>query len=103
MNTAERTTDCGITKALEIIGGKWTMLIIRDLLERPRRFGELESSLEGISPRTLAIRLKELDHDGVVTRDCSAGEAHPVYHLTAKGHSLSAILDNMRSWGVMAD
>ncbi len=100
MNTAENTTSCGITKALEVIGGKWTLLIIRDLLDKPRRFGELESSLEGISPRTLAIRLKELEHDGVLKRDCSAGEAHPVYHLTPKGHSLSAILDQMRTWGM---
>jgi len=102
MNKAEHITSCGITKALEVIGAKWTLLIIRDLLERPRRFGELESSLEGISPRTLAIRLKELDHDGVITRDCSAGEAHPVYRLTPKGHSLSTILDQMRAWGMAA-
>jgi DNA-binding HxlR family transcriptional regulator len=94
--------NCGVSKALEILGGKWTLLIIRDLLEQPRRFGELEGSLEGISPRTLAIRLKELEHDGVLQRDCSAGEAHPMYRLTEKGHSLSAILDQMRSWGESA-
>jgi len=94
-----RGSDCGITKALEVIGGKWTLLIIRDLLEGPRRFGELESSLEGISPRTLAIRLKELEQDGVITRDCTQGEAHPVYCLTDKGRSLQDILDRMRAWG----
>ena len=94
--------NCGVSKELEILGGKWTLLIIRDLLEQPRRFGELEGSLEGISPRTLAIRLKELEHDGVLQRDCSAGEAHPMYRLTEKGHSLSAILDQMRSWGETA-
>jgi DNA-binding HxlR family transcriptional regulator len=99
MNAAQTTTNCGITKALEVIGGKWTLLIIRDLLDKPRRFGELERSLEGISPRTLAIRLKELEHDGVLKRDCSAGESHPIYCLTTKGRSLSAILDQMRSWG----
>jgi DNA-binding HxlR family transcriptional regulator len=105
MNTAPATEDtklCGVTKALEVIGGKWTLLIIRDLLEGPRRFGALESSLEGISPRTLAIRLKELEADGVLQRDCSAGEAHPVYRLTAKGRSLSAIVDQMRVWGEAA-
>jgi len=78
MYSATNTTNCGITKALEIIGGKWTLLIIRDLLDEPRRFGELERSLEGISPRTLAIRLKELEADGVLKRDCSAGESHPM-------------------------
>jgi DNA-binding HxlR family transcriptional regulator len=90
---------CGIARALEVIGGKWTILIIRDLLEEPRRFSELESSLEGISPRTLAIRLKELEHDGVLQRDCSGGDAHPMYRLTPKGHSLTAIIDQMRAWG----
>jgi DNA-binding HxlR family transcriptional regulator len=99
MNTVEDTKLCGVTKALEVIGGKWTLLIIRDLLEDSRRFGELESSLEGISPRTLAIRLKELEQDGVLQRDCSGGEAHPVYRLTEKGYSLSAIVDQLRVWG----
>jgi DNA-binding HxlR family transcriptional regulator len=91
--------DCGIAKALEIIGAKWTILIVRDLLEGPRRFGELERSLEGISPRTLALRLKELEQDGILMRDCSAGEFHPVYSLTDKGRSLQDILDRIRAWG----
>jgi DNA-binding HxlR family transcriptional regulator len=93
---------CGITRALEVIGAKWTVLIVRDLLAAPRRFSELERSLVGISPRTLALRLRELEQDGVLERDCSAGDAHPVYRLTAKGHSLSAILDQMRNWGEAA-
>lgn len=99
MYSPEEAKTCGITKALEVIGGKWTMLIVRDLLDRPRRFSELEASLDGISPRTLAIRLKELESDGVLLRDCSEGEAHPVYRLTEKGRSLSAIIDQMRAWG----
>ena len=102
MKVADDTKTCGIAKALEVIGGKWTMLIIRDLLDQPRRFSVLESSLEGISPRTLALRLKELEHDGVLVRDCSAGDAHPVYRLTGKGRSLSVILDQMRAWGETA-
>jgi DNA-binding HxlR family transcriptional regulator len=91
--------DCGIAKALDIIGSKWTILIVRDLLDGPRRFGELERSLEGISPRTLALRLKELEQDEILRRDCSAGEFHPVYELTDKGRSLHEILDQMRAWG----
>lgn len=90
---------CGIGKALDILGGKWTLLIIRDMLEKPRRFSELETSLVGISPRTLALRLKELEQDGVLTRDCSAGAAHPVYCLTERGRSLQKIIDQMRLWG----
>lgn len=102
MNSLHDTKSCGVSRALDVIGGKWTVLIIRDLLEEPRRFSELENSLVGISPRTLAIRLKELDHDGVLQRDCSGGEAHPIYRLTEKGRSLSAILDQMRTWGESA-
>jgi DNA-binding HxlR family transcriptional regulator len=75
------------------------MLIIRDLLEGPRRFGELEGSLEGISPRTLAQRLKELEQDGILSRDCTAGETHPIYRITTKGRSLQEILEQMRAWG----
>jgi DNA-binding HxlR family transcriptional regulator len=75
------------------------MLVIRDLMTEPRRFGELEQSLTGISPRTLTIRLKELEADGVLQRDCSGGEFHPVYRLTDKGRSLQKILDQMRAWG----
>ena len=109
MNVSERQLEtarvdadgkpCGVTKALEIIGGKWTVLIVRDLLEGPRRFSELEHSLSGISPRTLALRLKELEHDGVLNRDCSGGVAHPIYLLSDKGRSLHLIVDQMRTWG----
>lgn len=91
------SSNCGITKALDTIGGKWTLLIVRDLLEGPRRFCALEDSLAGISPRTLAIRLKELEADGVITRDCSTG--HPVYTLTEHGQRLNGILEQMRVWG----
>jgi len=90
-------TSCGIAKTMEILGGKWTILIVRDLLEGQRRFSELEHSLAGISPRTLAIRLKELEEDDIITRNCATG--HPVYSLTERGHSLHGILDTMRQWG----
>lgn len=93
-------TGCGITKTMEILGGKWTILIVRDLLEGERRFSELEHSLTGISPRTLAIRLKELEEDSIITRNCATG--HPVYSLTERGHSLHGILDTMRHWGEAA-
>ena len=91
------SSTCGIAKALAVIGGKWTLLIVRDLLQGQRRFSELEESLDGISPRTLAARLKELEIDEIVTRDCSSG--HPVYALTERGMGLSSILIQMRDWG----
>ncbi|MBW4061619.1 helix-turn-helix transcriptional regulator [Candidatus Saccharibacteria bacterium] len=93
----EQESTCGIAQALAVIGGKWTLLIVRDLLAGERRFSVLEESLSGISPRTLAARLKELETDGIVTRDCSTG--HPIYALTDRGVGLSAILDQMRAWG----
>jgi len=98
MNASFDHGQCGIARTLEIIGGKWTTLIVRDLLEGPRRFGELEQSLSGISPRTLAARLRELERAGVLERQCPE-HAYPVYALTDKGRSLSTILDQMRAWG----
>jgi DNA-binding HxlR family transcriptional regulator len=102
MCPTDASYNCGIASALEIIGGKWTLLIIRDLLESPRRFSELEGSLEGISPRTLAQRLKELEQQGILQRVCAAGPAHPVYSLTEKGRSLQRIIEQMRTWGEAA-
>ena len=98
MNQQEQ--HCGISRALETIGGKWTLLIVRDLLQGARRFSELETSLAGISPRTLAARLKELETDGVITRNCDTG--HPVYSLTERGCQLNGILESMRMWGEAA-
>ena len=88
---------CGIAKTLEVLGGKWTILIVRDLLEGPRRFSELEHSLAGISPRTLAARLKELENDGILDRNCDSG--HPVYSLTERGRTLHTILNQLKRWG----
>jgi DNA-binding HxlR family transcriptional regulator len=90
-------SNCGIAKALDVIGGKWTLLMVRDLLAGPCRFSSLEANLAGISPRTLAARLRELEAEGIVTRDCSTG--HPVYALTERGRELNGILESMRQWG----
>jgi len=91
--------NCGIAQALEIIGGKWTLLVLRDLMTGPKRFSELERSLVGISTRTLAQRLDELAVDDIVVRDCSGGPAHPLYRLTDKGLSLNGIIERLRIWG----
>lgn len=96
-------TDCGVTKALNIIGGKWTLLIIRDLLTAPRRFSELEHSLAGISPRTLALRLKELEQDDIISRQVPASGGHASYCLTEKGRSLQRIIEQLRTWGATAE
>ncbi|CEH29052.1 HxlR family transcriptional regulator [Aneurinibacillus migulanus] len=91
---------CPIEKTMHVIGGKWTFMILRDLFYGPKRFGELQNSLKGISPRTLSIRLKELEHEGIVLREIySEIPPHVEYSLTEKGLSLRPIFDAMKNWG----
>jgi DNA-binding HxlR family transcriptional regulator len=80
--------------------GKWTLLVIRDLAEGTARFCELERSLEGISPRTLSLRLRALEEEGVLERT-TFPEVPPrvEYALTAKGRALVPIIDSMREYG----
>lgn len=89
-----------IASAMAIIGNKWTALLLRDLASGPKRFGELEKSLSGISPRTLSQRLDDLEAQAVVTRQTYA-EVPPrcEYTLTAKGKDLLPILRQMAVWG----
>lgn len=89
-----------IAGAMEIIGNKWTALILRDLTTGPKRFGELERSLEGISPRTLSQRVDDLEAHGIITKK-SYAEVPPrcEYTLTAKGQDLVPILKQMAVWG----
>lgn len=92
--------ECSIEKALDVLGGKWTFLIIRDLFEGKKRFGELRKSLSGVSPKTLAIRLKELEDKDIVTRTAFPTIPPTVeYALTKKGHSLKPIIKEMKMWG----
>jgi DNA-binding HxlR family transcriptional regulator len=89
-----------IASAMEIIGSKWTALILRDLTTGPKRFGELERSLVGISPRTLSQRMDDLEEHGIITKE-SFAEVPPrcEYTLTDKGHDLLPILKQMAVWG----
>jgi DNA-binding HxlR family transcriptional regulator len=76
---------CPVTTTLGIIGGRWTLLILRDLFSGTRRFGELRKSLSGISPRTLSARLKFLEQEGIVERKVYAEVPPRVeYSLTAR-------------------
>jgi DNA-binding HxlR family transcriptional regulator len=91
---------CPIEKTMSVIGGKWTFIILRDLFYGPKRFGELQRSLKGISPRTLSMRLKELENEGVIMRKIySEIPPHVEYSLTEKGQSLRPIFDAMKDWG----
>jgi DNA-binding HxlR family transcriptional regulator len=84
----------------DIVCGKWTLLIIRDLADGRSRFCELERSLAGISPRTLSLRLRALEEEGVVERD-TFSEVPPrvEYALTEKGRALIPIIEDMRAYG----
>lgn len=91
---------CGVSNALKVIGSKWTILILRDLCEEKKRFGELQRSLEGISPRTLSQRLQELEKQGIVTKTVYAEVPPRVeYALTERGKSLKEIICQIRQWG----
>jgi DNA-binding HxlR family transcriptional regulator len=100
MNQVHVAGTCGVAATAAIIGAKWTALLVHDLSEGPRRFSQLEHSCSGISPRTLAERLRELEQEGFVERR-SYPESPPrvEYELTAKGESLLPIIDAMRDFG----
>ena len=91
---------CSVAGAAEIVGSKWTVLLVHDLSEGPRRFTELERSCAGISPRTLAERLRWLETEGIVARQ-SYPESPPrvEYALTEKGQALLPIVHEMRRFG----
>lgn len=99
-----KTDLCGIEKTLKVVGQKWTLLIIRDLCEGTKRFGELQRSLGGISPRTLALRLNQLEEERIVKRKVFKEiPLHVEYTLTPKGESLREVVYKMREWGDRAD
>lgn len=91
---------CSVAACAEVIGTKWTALLVHDLSEGARRFSELEHSCAGISPRTLSERLRALEHEGIVIRR-SYQESPPrvEYELTEKGEALLPIITEMRRFG----
>jgi DNA-binding HxlR family transcriptional regulator len=93
-------SDCPVCRTADIVCGKWTLLVIRDLAEGTARFCELERSLQGISPRTLSLRLRALEEEGVLERT-TFPEVPPrvEYALTDKGRALVPIIDSMREYG----
>ena len=100
MRAVHDAETCSVAACAEIIGAKWTALLVHDLSEGPRRFSQLEHSCVGISPRTLSERLRALEHEGIVVRR-SYPERPPrvEYELTEKGGALLPIIDAMREFG----
>src|SRR5680860_1437139 len=98
--SAESNSRCPVCRTADVVCGKWTLLVIRDLADGCSRFCELERSLEGISPRTLSLRLRALEEEGIVARN-TFPEVPPrvEYALTEKGEALVPLIEDMRRYG----
>jgi DNA-binding HxlR family transcriptional regulator len=91
---------CPVCRTADIVCGKWTLLLVRELAEGCSRFCELERSLQGISPRTLSLRLRALEEEGIVGRQTYPAVPPRVeYALTEKGLALIPLIDDMRTYG----
>ncbi len=91
---------CVVERTVDIIGGKWTTLILRELLGGTKRFGEIRSSLEGISPKTLTDRLRELEAHEILERTVYPEVPPRVeYTLTERGEALRPVIEAMGAWG----
>ena len=99
--TRKYSMRCSIARTLDIIGDRWTILILRDLfLHQSRRFQDFEASLPGLTPSVLSARIKELTAHGILTSRLYADHPpRPEYTLTRKGRALNPILVAMKAWG----
>jgi DNA-binding HxlR family transcriptional regulator len=91
---------CMTARALEVLGDRWTLLIVRDLLFGPHRFGDLERGLNDITPARLTARLRLLESTGIVVRDSSRSAREVWYELTDAGRDLEPVIDSMTLWGI---
>ncbi len=99
-NNDEIIEACPVATTVNLIGSKWKLLIIRNLLQRPWRFNELQKSLDGISQKVLTDSLRSMEKDGIIIRTVYPEVPPRVeYSLTDLGMSLQPILDLMREWG----
>ncbi len=102
MSRSYRQPDCPVARTLDLVGERWTILILRDLfLKEPRRFQDFQESLPDIAPNTLSARLKDLEAAGFVER--KAYSQHPLrleYHLTRRGRSFGPVMQAIRQWGL---
>jgi DNA-binding HxlR family transcriptional regulator len=91
---------CGIARALDAVGDRWALLVVRELVFGPKRFSQLRDGLNGISPNVLSQRLRDLEDGGIVRRDAlDPPAAVPVYELTPRGLALEPILLELGRWG----
>lgn len=98
----EDLPDCPVAITVSMIGNKWKLLIIRNLISRPWRFNELQRDLEGISQKVLTDSLRSMEADGIITRTVYPEVPPRVeYALSKLGKSLCPIIDEMKKWGIM--
>ena len=100
METGNSLPACPVETTLMLIGDKWKVLILRDLMPGTRRFGELKKSIGSVSQKVLTAQLRDMEESGLLTRTVYAEVPPRVeYRLTDLGRSLEPILDAMRNWG----
>ena len=100
MKKKEELPDCPVATTVSLIGSKWKLLIMRNLLVRPWRFNELQRSLEGISQKVLTDSLRSMEEDGIITRTVFPEVPPRVeYALSELGESMRPIIKSMEAWG----
>ena len=93
--------NCPVERTLEVIGGRWKVLILRELFHGVKRFNELQRAVNGITQKMLTQQLREMESDGIVHREIYLEVPPKVeYSLTPLGQSLKPIIDNMHEWGI---
>lgn len=101
MLTKEELPECPVATTVQLIGSKWKLLILRNLLQRPWRFNELKNSLEGISQKVLTDSLRSMEADGIITRTVYPEVPPRVeYALNDLGYSMRPIISAMEEWGI---
>ena len=101
MLTKDELPDCPVQTTVQLIGSKWKLLIMRNLLQRPWRFNELHKSLEGISQKVLTDSLRSMEEDGIITRTVYPEVPPRVeYALSELGESMRPIIQSMEAWGM---
>lgn len=89
---------CGLARALDLVGDRWTLLIVRELLIEPRRFSELRTGLFGIATNLLSDRLRRLEADAVIERSLGAPDEGTRYALTPRGEALRPVIEELIRW-----
>ena len=101
MKTRDQLPECPVATTVQLIGSKWKLLILRNLIARPWRFNELKRDLDGISNKVLTESLRSMEEDGIITRTVvSTSPKYVEYSLSEKGLSLIPILQMLSEWGL---